>query len=136
MSVLLDTHVWIWWLTGDPRLLALERQALDAVARTRPPHVSAISLWEAQMLAAKGRFVPPIPFESWLRLATSAPAATVLPLDVEVVLELDRLPERFHGDPADRVIVATARRHHLPLASHDRGIRRARVIDLWRPRGA
>jgi PIN domain nuclease of toxin-antitoxin system len=58
---------------------------------------------------------------------------SVLPLDIEVVLELHRLPARFHGDSANRLIVATARTHGLPLATHDRGIRRSRAVTLWRP---
>jgi PIN domain nuclease of toxin-antitoxin system len=57
----------------------------------------------------------------------------VIPLDVETVLALDSLPDSFHGDPADRLIVATARAHGLPLAIRDTRIRRARVARLWKP---
>jgi PIN domain nuclease of toxin-antitoxin system len=48
------------------------------------------------------------------------------------VVALDALPRSFHGDPADRLIVATARAHRIPLATHDRGIRRSRAVPLWR----
>ena len=58
---------------------------------------------------------------------------SVLPLSVEVVLALDALPASFHGDPADRLIVATARAHALPLATHDAAIRRSRAVKLWKP---
>ena len=54
-------------------------------------------------------------------------------VDSAVVLELNRLPASFPGDPADRMIVATARSHHLPIATHDRAIRKSRVAMLWRP---
>jgi PIN domain nuclease of toxin-antitoxin system len=60
----------------------------------------------------------------------------VLPLDRDVVLALDGLPPGFHGDPADRLIVATARAHALPLATRDAAIRRARVTRLWKPQSA
>ena len=58
----------------------------------------------------------------------------IVPLDVEVVIALDRLPAAFHGDPADRLIVATARALDIPLATHDRAIRRTRAVTLWKPR--
>ncbi len=133
MRPLLDTHVWIWWLTGAGALTAQTRRALNSLPDDERPFLSAISLWEAQMLAMKGRFQPPCDFEPWLRLASSPETVSLLPLDLEVVLEIERLPARFHADPADRLIVATARTHDLPLATHDRNIRQSRSVRLWRP---
>ena len=133
MSVLLDTHVWIWWLTPESPLPAIERAALDSAAERRETFISAISLWEAQMLHAKRRLVLPASFVDWLVRAADERIVRILPMDVAVVLELDRLPGSFHGDPADRMIVATARSHRLALATHDRAIRKARVTALWRP---
>jgi PIN domain nuclease of toxin-antitoxin system len=133
LNLLLDTHVWIWWLTPDARLAARERAALDAMASGHELRLSAISLWEAQVLHAKGRLRLPLPFADWLARATADDVIQVLPLDIDVVLALDELPASFHGDPADRLIVATARAHALPLATHDSTIRRARAARLWRP---
>lgn len=128
---LLDTHVWLWWLLGQPDLPTAERAALDALmAAGRRPCVSAISLWEAQMLWAKGRLQVDMPLARWLPIA--AEAVDVMPLALDVVLALDDLPARFHGDPADRIVVATARAHGLALATHDGAIRRARVARLWK----
>lgn len=56
----------------------------------------------------------------------------MIPLDVEVVLALDALPASFHGDPADRLIVATARSRKLPLATRDVTIRKSRTVKLWK----
>jgi PIN domain nuclease of toxin-antitoxin system len=98
-----------------------------------PPFVSVVSLWEAQMLAAKGRIQLREPFGEWIRRVSAPDVVTLLPLDVEVVATLDELPSHFHGDPADRLIVATARVHALALATHDAAIRRARVVRLWKP---
>jgi len=53
-------------------------------------------------------------------------------MDVAVILALDRLPAGFHGDPADRIIVATARAHGLPLATRDTNIRRSRAVKIWK----
>lgn len=133
MSVLLDTHVWVWWLTPESPLRTSERVALDRTAARGEVCLSAISLWEAQMLHAKKRLVLPLVFADWLRRATADDVVRVLPLDLDVVLALDALPAAFHGDPADRVIAATARAHALPLATHDAAIRRSRVVKLWKP---
>lgn len=130
--LLLDTHVWIWWTGIGSRLRAKERAALDERAVNGELSVAAISLWEAQMLHAKGRLRPAVPFADWLSAATDDQAIAVAPLDRAVVLELDRLPARFHGDPADRLIVATARAHDLAVATYDSAIRRSRLVRLWK----
>ena len=135
MSVLLDTHIWVWWLTSSLELSGTERDALDEEASRGELRLSAISLWEAQMLHAKGRLVLPVPFTEWLRRATDPRILSIAPLDVSVVVALNALPASFHGDPADRVIVATARAHTLPLATHDTNIRRSRAVSVWRPGG-
>ncbi|HYC48090.1 MAG TPA: type II toxin-antitoxin system VapC family toxin [Burkholderiales bacterium] len=132
MSVLLDTHVWIWWLTPESRLTARERLALDRAAETRELHIAAISLWEAQVLHARKRIELPVPFAEWIAHAADPRMLTVLPLDVDVIVAADALPAGFHGDPADRLIVATARAHALALATHDTEIRRSRVVTLWK----
>lgn len=133
MKALLDTHIWVWWLTADSGLTARERAALDSAAVTGDLYLSAISLWEAQMLHAKGRLELPLAFPHWLRRAAAPPMVTVLSLDIAVISALDNLPASFHGDPADRLIVATARTHQLPLATHDVRIRRSRTARLWKP---
>ena len=133
MSVLLDTHIWIWWLTPGSPLSSRERDALDALAAGKQLCLSAVSLWEAQMLHQKGRLQLPLAFAEWLAQAAAVDVVTVVPLDLDVVLALDRLPASFHGDPADRIIVATSRARNLALATRDGGIRRSRVVKLWRP---
>jgi len=133
LSVLLDTHMWVWWLTPDSPLSRAERAALDAEAARRELFLPAISLWETQVLHAKRRLELPLPFADWLARAADERVITVLPLSVEVVFALDALPAAFHGDPADRLIVATARAHAMPLATHDTAIRRARAVKLWKP---
>ncbi len=92
MRVLLDTHMWVWWLTPDSPLSSAERAALDAEAARRELFLSAISLWETQVLHAKQRLELPLPFADWLARAADERVITVLPLSVEVVFALDALP--------------------------------------------
>ena len=102
-------------------------------ADRRELFISAISLWEVRVLYARKRLDLPLPFPDWLARAADDRVISVMPLSVEVVLALDALPASFHGDPADRLIVATARAHAMPLATHDGAIRRSRTANLWRP---
>jgi PIN domain nuclease of toxin-antitoxin system len=134
VRILLDTHVWLWWLLGSDRLSTKERVELDRLASRSALRLAAVSLWEAQMLHAKGRLVLDRPFDVWIRDAAAAAVIEIAPLDVEVVIALDGLPPSFHGDPADRLIVATARTHRIPLATYDRVIRKSRVAAIWKPR--
>ena len=132
MSLLLDTHVWAWWLTPGPGLSQRERRAIDALAVKREICLSAISLWEAQMLFRKGRIEVPFSFADWIEQAADERVVRILPLDTQVVLALDALPASFHGDPADRLIVATARAHSLPLATRDSSIRQSQAVPIWK----
>ncbi len=134
MTVLLDTHVWLWWILGSNRLPARERVALARVASGAALRLAPVRLWEAQMLHAKGRLTLDRPFAVWIRDAAAAAVVEIAPLDVEVVVALDGLPASFHGDPAARLIVATARAHRVRLATHDRAIRKSRTVTLWKPR--
>jgi len=131
MSVLLDSHVWIWWVTGQKDLAAAKRAQLDELAEAgTPPFLSAISLWEAQMLYRKNRLTLEINFPVWLTEASDPMVVQVLPIDTSVVLTLDKLPKHFHGDPADRIIVATAKAHGLALMTDDKAIRRSRTVKV------
>ena len=130
---LLDTHVWIWWLLGDPGLSRTERDALDALPADSRPLISAISLWEFATLVDLGRIQINGSVEDWLKIAASPSTVRVQPITSGIVAEMNRLPASFHRDPADRLIVATARFLKVPLATKDRKIRVSRLVPLWKP---
>jgi PIN domain nuclease of toxin-antitoxin system len=131
MTVLIDTHVWIWWLTGQDDLATKKRKCLDQCAAAgTPPCLSAISLWESQMLFRKDRLVLTVDFSDWLLQASDQDVIRLLPLDSSVVLAVDQLPKSFHGDPADRIIVATAKAHDLALMTEDKNIQRSSVVKI------
>ena len=98
--------------------------------RGTPPFLAAISLWEAQMLYGKNRLQLEMDFPAWLSQTSDPSVVRVLPLDTSVVLALDKLPKEFHGDPADRIIVATAKAHSLSLMTDDKGIRKSRIVKV------
>ena len=128
---LLDTHVWIWWMIGDARLPARERNALDNLPSGQRPKLCDISLWEVALLVQLERLRLDQRLDEWLRIAASPATVEILPITPDVVAEMNRLPRSFHQDPADRLIAANARAAGLSLATHDARIRRSRLATLW-----
>lgn len=122
--VLLDTHAWLWLCFGTSGVFTPQvRKRLAAADAARPLHVSIISTWEVAMLAAKGRVNLAMPTRAWVTQALSHPAMKQLALDdPAVVIESNELPGDFHADPADRLLVATARIGGYTLATRDRKI--------------
>jgi PIN domain nuclease of toxin-antitoxin system len=131
---LLDTHAWVWWICGDSRLAPRERQALDNLPPSERPVLAEISLWEVAMLVERGRLELDMDLERWLALASAPATVELARVTPAVAAEVARLPEKFHRDPADRLIVATARVKKLPVLTRDRRITSARVVQLWRAR--
>lgn len=120
--IVLDTHVWLWVVEGDRSQLASHAiQAIDA-SRRGDIHVSAISVWEVAMLEAKGRISLSRPVDDWVRSALRAPGTRLLSLAPEIAIESTRLPGSAHGDPADRILIASARVTGGKLATRDRVI--------------
>jgi PIN domain nuclease of toxin-antitoxin system len=129
----LDTHVWIWWMLGDPGLSKAEREALDGFPMENRPVISDISIWEFATLVDMGRLEIEGSVTDWLRIAASPATVKIQPISSAIVAEMNRLPSTFHRDPADRLIVATSRFLKLPLATKDRKIRQSRLVSLWKP---
>ena len=116
--ILLDTHIWVWWVHGDENLLP--RHA-DLIADSEEDGVgiSTIACWEVAKLVEYGRLELPVSVNEWLAEALAYPGVTLLPLSPEVAVESTQLPGTFHRDPADQIIVATARIHDIPLVTVD-----------------
>ena len=130
---LLDTHAWIWWIEQDPRLGARAIEILDRLPRDSRPYLCDISLWEVATLVERGRLGLDVSLEDWLEAAAHPRSVRVLPITPAIARATAALPDSFHRDPADRLIVATSRVHKIPVLTHDDGIRRSRLAARWRP---
>jgi PIN domain nuclease of toxin-antitoxin system len=119
--IILDTHVWVWWADGSTRLPP-DYQSLIGGEAAHGLGVCAISCWEVAKLVELRRLQLTIPVEQWLVQALQPPVQ-LLPLSPEVAVESCQLPGPFHHDPADQLIVATARFYDSPLVTLDQRIR-------------
>ncbi len=119
--IVLDTHIWVWWVHGDERLTQTQIATITA-HETDLIGVSAISMWEIAKLVEYGRLELPCPLEEWFEQALGYPGVQLLALTPEIVIESTRLPGEFHRDPADQIIVATARVYDCPLVTSDEKI--------------
>jgi PIN domain nuclease of toxin-antitoxin system len=133
---LLDTHAWIWWMQADARLGKPVVAALDALGADDRPSVSAICLWEVAMLVNLGRLDLGESLRSWLDAAADPRTVRILPITPAIANEVARIPDGVHRDPADRLIIATARVHELPVLTRDQAIRRSKLVRLWSQRAA
>ena len=119
-GLLLDTHIWFWYLTGSPRL---PRPARDLIRRSLEDcWVSPISVWELGLLAARGRIRLDRDFRGWLGAALAAMPVKDAAMTREVALQSQEV-ELPHRDPADRFLAATARVYGLTLVTVDGHLR-------------
>ncbi len=106
--IVLDTHIWVWWVHGSPDLppfaaALIQHNEDDGLA------VSAISCWEVAKLVELGRLTLPFPIDEWMDAALAPAGIHLIDLTPNIAIEATRLPPPFHRDPADQIIVATAR---------------------------
>lgn len=127
MRYLLDTHILVWWLTEPGRLSAPQREAVES-EESLPLLVADISLWEIATLANLGRLEFNRPLRDWLEAATAPPLVRLCHLNPAVAAEVAALPDSFHRDPADRIIVSTARLEGATLLTSDARIRDSGLV--------
>ncbi len=129
--VLLDTHILVWWQSNPARLRKVHAQVLRELERRRQPAaISAMTLRELATMVQRGRHEIRMPLDLWLEEMESDPMLTVLPLTARIAAESVQLGADFPKDPADQIIVATARCHGLRLMTADENIRRWGKVPL------
>lgn len=116
--IVLDTHIWVWWVHDDKQLTKSQIKII-AAAELDVIGVSAISCWEIAKLVEYERLKLPCPLEEWFDQALSYPGILLLELTPEIAIKSTRLPGKFHHDPADQIIIATAMVSDCPLVTSD-----------------
>lgn len=119
MKYLLDTHTWIWWNVHPARLSTKVKNIIAGVRAPQELLLSAISPWEFAKLLEKGRLRLSIGGDMWLQEALRMPVLRLVPLSPEIAWQSTTLPRPFHDDPADQIIVATARTENATLLTSD-----------------
>ena len=126
--IVLDTHAWIWWTADPERLSARARHAIEQATEVG---VAAISCWEVAMLVEKARLELDRDVLVWVQQALAQPRCVFLPLTPEVAVAAASLADQA-GDPADRLIAATAISRRAPLVTKDQKLRRSRELQtIW-----
>lgn len=132
MAVVLDTCAWLWMCAAPERLSAAARELIERERRHAGLVVSVISCWEVAKLVQKRKLKLAIPCRQWIDDAVDTEGITLHALTPEICVESTELPGTFHGDPADQIIVATARLLGAPVLTKDRRIiEYAHVPTLW-----
>ena len=121
-GILLDTHTWIWLFGGLQELSQTTIDRINKAGKQGKVFISAISVWELSMLVAKNRITLSKPINQWIEESFSQPGVNLALLTPKIAIESSFLPGDFHGDPADRIIVATARIENLILLTRDKKI--------------
>lgn len=136
--LLIDTHVLLWLVEGYGSLGSKSRTAIDASAHQSSLYISAITPWEIGLLVSKGRLHLGSDVMQWIRAALAKPGVQLAPLEPEIAVASTCLPFEMHADPADRILVATARHLGATLVTADRTLldlsknRHFRAIDASR----
>jgi PIN domain nuclease of toxin-antitoxin system len=128
MRVLLDSHTLLWWLIGDPRL---SRRALEVIEQAAAPiFVSAASVWEIAIKAAKGKLRLPPGAEDRIRDEMASAGFVELPVTWDHAFAVRSL-KAHHLDPFDRLLIAQSRIEGLIIVTNDELLRRYEVDCLW-----
>ena len=117
--ILLDTHIFIWWVNNDPKLNQIYRKLLE---NEKEPAISIFTLWEIAKLNQMGKFQFSIPLENWFEKVLKLHNIQSIPFDIKIIVESTSLPGNFHKDPADQIIVATSRVLNIELMTVDEKI--------------
>lgn len=129
MTLLLDTHVLLWWLDGGARLSPAQARALNQADDSQQRvGVASVTLWEIARLAERRRIQLAEPVDVLLTDIEQHADLTMLSLTARIASESTQLGERAPSDPADQLIIATARVHGLQLVTADDRIRRSGTV--------
>lgn len=128
MKVLLDTHVFLWWIADDPQLSSRARQIMEAA--DTEPFLSAASGWEIAIKSRLGKLKLPADLQGFVAEQLRVNAIQVLPIQMAHALHVFTLPDH-HRDPFDRMLVAQSQLERLPILTSDPQIAQYSVATIW-----
>ncbi len=130
--IVLDTHVLIWWISDPEKLSSRALEVIEKESNNGLILVSSVSVWELYLLIKKDRLKLTMDTDSWLEKIESLPFVQFIPIDNQIAAKSVNLPGDFHADPADRMIVATAREKGTSLVTSDERIQKyPHVQCIW-----
>ena len=119
--ILLDTNIWIWYLTKDKRLKDRTYKQINRLKQRNEVYISSISIWEVCKLHERGKIKFSLPLRTWISSALTK-GILVQELSSDIYLEACSIPGKFHSDPADQLIVATACLLNYKIITYDNKI--------------
>lgn len=131
--IVLDTHVLVWWVDGDSKKLSRKaRQAIEQRSKRNELLVASISVFEITTLERRGRLRFNISAAEWLARVRRLPEFHIEPLSDDIAERAGQFGDAFPGDPADRMIAATALLRGVPLVTHDERLRSVEYLKtIW-----
>ncbi|HZX13287.1 MAG TPA: type II toxin-antitoxin system VapC family toxin [Thermodesulfobacteriota bacterium] len=130
--IVLDTHVWVWWVSGVEPLSPKARRTIRAAVDQKAVYISSISVWEVAQLVARSRLQLTMEVTDWVAKSEALPFVHFIPVDNVIALKSLQLPGSLHPDPADRIIIATALTLGFPLVTRDEKITRyPHIRTVW-----
>ena len=126
--IVLDTHVLVWWVSGAAKLTGRARRAIDGALRRGQVIASAISIFEIATAVRRGRLELGLPLDQWLADMVVLPELHIEPLSAAIAQAAGQLGDPFPGDPADRLIAATALSLKAKVVTADERLRRSPAI--------
>ncbi|MBY0301656.1 MULTISPECIES: type II toxin-antitoxin system VapC family toxin [Sphingomonas] len=120
--IVIDTHALVWLVQGDPRLGATAREIIEESRSLDGVYIPAIVPWEIAMLVDKDRVSLGLAVDAWFGHILASPGFRLAPLELATAIDAGLLPGSIHGDPGDRIVIATARGLHLPVLTADEKI--------------
>ena len=120
--ILLDTHVWIWFVSNPEKLSKKVRASVDQAMKANGILISSISAWEVALLAANDRLQLTMDVADWIAKSESVSFIRFVPVDNSIAIKSVNLAQPLHSDPADRIIIATAIKVGVPMVTKDEKI--------------
>jgi len=117
--IVLDTHVWLWFISNPELLSNRAKKSIDAAVKEKGVIISSISVWEVALLVSKKRLTLTMDVSDWIAKSEMLPFMQFLPVNNSIAVKSVNLPSPLHPDPADRIIIATALSEGAALVTKD-----------------